>query len=435
MIKTGYSVKGGQWGDEGKAKIVDYFTWKLLKELEEKMSEGEYIAFLRYYGGGNAGHTTWRDGKKRVFHLLPAGAGVISPYIINLITRKVVVKPEGFFGEYDDIVKFNPDVKVFIDSCAMIVNPLHGFMDKLREHMREKKIGTTGQGIGPAYGSLAQREKFLAYHFCHEPEVFLKALKSYLKDVRKLAARTGLLKDVPSWNFLKKWHAKYSKRLKPFLANTRGIVQKAKAVLGEGAHGAMLDLHNGTYPFVTSSSCSRASMTDSVGCLDGLVEALAIKAYTTRVGGGPFPTELSDEDGDNLQSGGDEFGATTKRKRRCGWFDAAQVKDVLSRMEDRIKLFLTKLDVLTGFKEIKICTGYEGVDLSTDIRPIAVIMEKAVPIYETHPGWPEKITDCTEFDQFPENAQKYVKRIGELLGKSMSWISVGPDTMQTIEMD
>lgn len=408
-------IVGLQWGDEGKGKIVDLLA-----------SKYDYV--VRYQGGHNAGHTIVLDGKKIALHLIPSG--VLNPKAVNIIGNGVVVSPPHLIKEmepFDALVG-----RLFVSDRAHMILSYHAKIDAAKEKMRgANAIGTTGRGIGPCYTDKVARSGFMIMELLDE-EALSKKLEGYFADNAKLFEAYGV--EIPDADELKKELAEYKKALAPFIANTTQIVwgalKEGKNVLLEGAQGTLLDIDHGTYPYVTSSNTIAAGSCSGVGLSPkdiGKVIGIA-KAYSTRVGNGVFPTELHDEVGAKLREQGAEFGTTTGRPRRCGWFDAVAVK-YACRLNGVDAVSLMKLDVLDGFEKIKICTSYERNGEKIDYVPSS--MDGITPVYEEMDGW-ESLKGAKEFTDMPANAQKYVLRLEELIETKIEMVSISPERNDTI---
>jgi len=415
-------VFGSQWGDEGKGKIVD-----MLAERAD--------AIVRFQGGNNAGHTLVVDGEQCILHLIPSG--ILHPGKQCLIGNGVVLDPFVFCMELDKLAAKGVDVspsRLMISRKTHVIMPYHCRMDGAREEAKsaEGKIGTTGRGIGPCYEDKANRCGVRAGDF--ENPALLKekiaaalieknVLLKHLYGAEPMDAEAVFAELLP-----------VAERLVPYLGDVSSAIQKASgAVLFEGAQGTHLDIDHGTYPFVTSSNTVTANAASGSGCSPRDLEQITavVKAYTTRVGSGPFPTELTDADGDYLQSKGHEFGATTGRKRRCGWLDLVVLRES-ARLNGPTELAITKLDVLSGLKEIKLCTAYEYNGEKIDYPPqIQNGMAYVKPVYETLPGWDEDISSVRSWGELPDNAVNYLRRIEEISGVKIGIVSVGPDRAQT----
>ncbi len=408
-------IVGLQWGDEGKGKIVDLLA-----------SKYDYV--VRYQGGHNAGHTIVLDGKKIALHLIPSG--VLNPKAINIIGNGVVVSPPHLIKEMEP---FNGlEGRLFISDRAHMILPYHAKIDAAKEQMRgANAIGTTGRGIGPCYTDKVARSGFMVMELLDE-DTLCKKLEGYFADNAKLFEAYGV--EMPNMGELKKELVSYKNALSPFIANTTQIVwnalKDAKNILLEGAQGTLLDIDHGTYPYVTSSNTIAAGSCSGVGLSPkdiGKVIGIA-KAYSTRVGNGVFPTELYDEVGTKLREQGAEFGTTTGRARRCGWFDAVAVK-YACRLNGVDAVSLMKLDVLDGFDKIKICTAYEQNGQKIDYMPSS--MDGVIPVYEEMDGW-ESLGGAKEFADMPVNAQKYVLRLEELIETKIEMVSISPERNDTI---
>lgn len=408
-------IVGLQWGDEGKGKIVDLLA-----------SKYDYV--VRYQGGHNAGHTIVLDGKKIALHLIPSG--VLNPKAVNIIGNGVVVSPPHLIKEMEPFDKL--EGRLFVSDRAHMILSYHAKIDAAKEKMRgANAIGTTGRGIGPCYTDKVARSGFMIMELLDE-EALSKKLEGYFADNAKLFEAYGV--EIPDADELKKELAEYKKALAPFIANTTQIVwgalKEGKNVLLEGAQGTLLDIDHGTYPYVTSSNTIAAGSCSGVGLSPkdiGKVIGIA-KAYSTRVGNGVFPTELHDEVGAKLREQGAEFGTTTGRPRRCGWFDAVAVK-YACRLNGVDAVSLMKLDVLDGFEKIKICTSYEKNGEKIDYVPSS--MDGITPVYEEMDGW-ESLKGAKEFTDMPANAQKYVLRLEELIETKIEMVSISPERNDTI---
>jgi adenylosuccinate synthase len=414
-------VFGSQWGDEGKGKVVDM--------LAEKAD-----AIVRFQGGNNAGHTLVVDGEQCILHLIPSG--ILHPGKQCLIGNGVVLDPFVFCDELDKLAAKGVDVspsRMMISKKTHVIMPYHCLMDAARESSKSEdgKIGTTGRGIGPCYEDKMNRCGIRAGDFS-DPELLKDKIAKALEEKNVLFKHLYGAEPVDAQEIFDKVMP-VAERLKPYLGDVSSAIQAAGSVLFEGAQGTHLDIDHGTYPFVTSSNTVTANAASGSGCspreLDRIIAI--VKAYTTRVGSGPFPTELTDADGDYLQSHGHEFGATTGRKRRCGWLDLVVLKESV-RLNGPTELAITKLDVLSGLKEVKLCVGYEYKGETIAYPPQEQNgMAFVTPVYETLPGWDEDITGARSWDDLPGNAVKYLKRIEEISGVEIGIVSVGPDRVQT----
>lgn len=417
-------ILGTQWGDEGKGKIVDLLT--------EKAS-----TVVRFQGGHNAGHTLVINGEKTVLHLLPSG--ILRNNVRCIIGNGVVLSPEALLKEIDELTAKGGSVtdKLNISSACPLILPYHVALDQARELKKgNAKIGTTGRGIGPAYEDKVARrgirlgELMNAEHFARRLEEVLEyhnfALKSYY-EVDPIDYQQTLEQSLA-----------YGERIRPMVGDTIDILHTARKagenILFEGAQGSLLDIDHGTYPFVTSSNTTAGGTATGSGYgplyLDYVLGIT--KAYTTRVGAGPFPTELFDEVGHQLFSKGQERGATTGRNRRCGWFDAAALKMAI-RINSVSGICLTKLDVLDGLKTVKVCTGYKGIDGSSMACLTSFDQyDHLEPIYEELPGWSESTFGVKSLDELPANARAYIRYIEEKIEAPVDIISTGPDREETI---
>lgn len=423
------AVVGAQWGDEGKAKVIDYLT-----------ERSDMI--VRYQGGANAGHTVVTEGKEFIFHMVPSG--IMYPEKRCIVSNGVVFDAVQFLAEIEDLKEKGIDVKgrLFISDSAHLVLPYHKILDGAREASlkKGKKIGTTGRGIGPAYADKVNRGGIRIGELL-DWEAFTERASELFEQNR------ALIEDYYKADFplkldeMLKEYKKIRDELLPYITDTSELIHngldRGENVLFEGAQGTFLDIDHGTYPFVTSSNTVSGSVCTGSGVGPSVVEHVVgiVKTYTTRVGNGPFPTELDDADGEKLRADGHEFGATTGRPRRCGWFDAVLLRKAV-RLNGFTRLALTKLDVLSDFKEIKICTHYEIDGKRLESFPTSTVeLEKVTPIYETHKGWMEDISKCKNFDELPELAKKYVNRLIELCYNVPALIvSVGPDRTETMEV-
>lgn len=419
------TVIGAQWGDEGKGKIVDLLS-------------GEVDLVVRFQGGNNAGHTVIVDGEKYILHVIPSG--ILHPGKECVIGNGVVLDPQTFLEEVDALAAKGIDVspeRLKISPKAHLIMPYHRALDAAREgHSAEAKIGTTGRGIGPCYEDKKARLGIRAGDLA-EPGLVLRKVTEALREKNVLFAS---LYGVPTMD-PQEVHGKLiflAPRILPYLADASGVLSEAakqgRTALFEGAQGVMLDIDHGTYPYVTSSNtiADNASVGSGVPSCSIDTRVAIVKAYSTRVGAGPFPTELDGPLGIHLQQKGGEFGATTGRARRCGWLDAVVLRET-ARLCAPTTIALTKIDVLGGLDEIQICVAYkfQGQEvLYPPQTPNALARVK--PVYEILPGWKEDISSCSSWDELPENTRRYVERVEELMGVKAGFISVGPDRNQTI---
>jgi adenylosuccinate synthase len=417
-------IVGTQWGDEGKGKIVD-----LLSE------HADYV--VRFQGGNNAGHTMVVNGKEIISHLIPSG---IIQQKKCFIGNGVVVDPFVLLDEIDYLIANNIDVSpemLKVSNRAHIIMPYHQEIDKAREEKKGKnKIGTTGRGIGPCYEDKATRR---GIRFCDllDLDLFKERVITILEE-KNFYLEHYFKADPIDPNLVIDQFLQIRDRLLPYIADVSVAlyegIENNKTILFEGAQGTHLDIEHGTYPFVTSSSTVSGNAANGSGVGPGNLDEIIgiVKAYTTRVGAGPFPTELFDEIGDKIQKTGAEFGATTGRKRRCGWLDMVVLRNA-ARLNSLTGLAITKLDVLDDLDEIKICTGYEYQGKIIDNFPPEIkILEECKPVYESHPGWKQNTSKITEYKELPENAKKYLDRVIELSKVSIKIVSVGPGREATI---
>ncbi len=417
-------VFGSQWGDEGKGKIVD-------------MLAQDSAAIVRFQGGNNAGHTLVVGGEKCILHLIPSG--ILHPGKVCLIGNGVVLDPEVFLREIDTLAAKGIDVspaRLMISKKTHIIMSYHRALDVAREGLRSggAKIGTTGRGIGPCYEDKMHRCGIRAADLA-DPELLRSKIAVALEEKNVLFEK---LFGVPAMDAEQVYQdlLPIAQRIRPYLGDVSTAIQQAAAkgpVLFEGAQGTHLDIDHGTYPFVTSSTTVSGNAASGSGCSPRMLDRIIaiVKAYTTRVGGGPFPTELTDPTGDYLQEKGGEFGATTGRKRRCGWLDTVVLRES-ARLNGPTELAVTKLDVLSGLKELKICVAYDYRGQRIDYPPQEQNgMAHATPVYETLPGWDEDITAVASFADLPVNARRYLERMEALCGVPIGLISVGPDRKQT----
>jgi adenylosuccinate synthase len=417
-------IVGTQWGDEGKGKIVDLLTDRVR-------------AVARFQGGHNAGHTLVIAGKKTVLHLIPSG--ILRKDVMCFIGNGVVLSPAALFREMEELERNGVDVAPRLrvsDACPLIL-PYHSALDKAREQMSgARAIGTTGRGIGPAYEDKVARRGVRVADLL-EPDVFREKLAQVLEFHNFVLTQYYRAEPV-DFNETLDEALSYAQRLRPLIADVGELldayVRKGEPILFEGAQGTYLDIDHGTYPYVTSSStCSgNAALGTGVGPqVLGYILGIA-KAYTTRVGAGPFPTELEDEFGELLSKRGNEFGATTGRRRRCGWFDAVAVRRAV-QLNGVHGLCITKLDVLDGMESVRICTAYEYRNKRRTTPPSgAEAMAQCRPVYETFPGWKESTLGLKRKETLPANAQRYLARIEALTGARIDMISTGADRDETI---
>ncbi len=420
---SGIVVVGTQWGDEGKGKITDF----LAKDAS---------VIVRYQGGDNAGHTIQFDGTKYALHLIPSG--IFSSEKLSVIGNGVVVNPKALIKELNYLKDHGIDVSgLRISDRAHVILPYHIELDRLQEEAKgDDKIGTTIKGIGPAYTDKASRS---GIRICDllERDTFAAKLKenmTYKNDViTKIYGGEALNYD----EILEEYYA-YGQEIKEFVADTSVIINeyldRGENVLFEGAQGNLLDIDQGTYPFVTSSNPVSGGATVGTGVGPTQISKVVgvAKAYTSRVGEGAFPTELFDEVGDQIREVGREYGTTTGRPRRVGWFDSVVMRHS-KRISGLTDLSLNSIDVLSGLETVKICVAYEKADgTRIDYYPASLNqLAECTPVYEELPGWSEDITACKTLEELPDNARRYVERVGKLVGVNIATFSVGPDRNQT----
>ena len=416
-------IVGAQWGDEGKGKATDLLG-----------PRADYV--VKPNGGNNAGHTVVVNGQKFELKLLPAG--ILSENATPVIGNGVVVNPEALFSEIEGLQARGADTsKLKISANAHLVAPYHQTMDKVTERFLGKRaIGTTGRGIGPAYMDKVGRLGIRVQDILDE-SILRQKVEGALRQKNQLLVKVYNRRHVEADEIVD-YFMSYAERLKPMIVDTTQLLNKAldegKTLLMEGGQATFLDVDHGTYPFVTSSNptAGGACVGSGVGPTR-ISRVIGIqKAYTTRVGAGPFPTELFDKMGDFLRTTGGEFGVNTGRPRRCGWYDAVLARQAV-RINGFTDLFITKLDVLTGLEKVPVCVAYEVDGVCFDEIPMTQTdFHHAKPIYEYFDGWNESISDAKTLEELPENARKYVHKLEELSGCRISAIGVGPDRDQTI---
>ena len=416
-------VLGAQWGDEGKGKATDQLG-----------SRTDYV--IKFNGGNNAGHTVVIEGEKYALHLLPSG--ILSPGVIPVIGNGVVIDLEVLFHEIDALEARGIDTsKLLVSATAHIIAPYHRTLDKVTERfLGKRKIGTTGRGIGPAYADKINRVGIRVQDLFDE-NILRQKIEGSLDQKNHLLVKVYNRRAIEVEEVVEEL-LRFAERLRPHVADTSLILNQAldegKTLVFEAGQATMLDIDHGTYPFVTSSSATAGGAATGSGVgprrLDSLVGV--IKAYTTRVGEGPFPTELDDEWGDFLRNTGGEFGTTTGRPRRCGWYDAV-IARYSSRINGLTDIVLTKLDVLTGIESIPVAVAYEVDGVRHDEMPVSQSdYHHAKPIYEYFPGWEEDISHVRNFEDLPLNAQNYVLALEGMSGARISSIGVGPGREATI---
>ena len=414
---------GAQWGDEGKGKATDLL--------------GDTVDYVvRYQGGNNAGHTVVIGSEKYALHLLPSG--ILSPNVVPVIGNGVVIDPAVLLDEIRglDARGINTS-KLVISTNAHLITPYHRTIDKVSERFLGKsKIGTTGRGIGPAYADKISRIGIRVQDL-FDRSILEQKLEGALNDKNQVLTKVFNRKNMSVAEILEEYLA-YAEILRPYVADTSLLLDKAlkagKTVLLEGSQGTLLDVDHGTYPFVTSSNPTAGGACTGSGIGPKAITRVIgiVKAYTTRVGSGPFPTELLDDDGDKLRTIGHEYGTTTGRNRRCGWYDAPIARYAV-RINGLTDFFLTKLDVLTGWEKIPVCVAYDVDGTRHDELPASQTdFHHAKPIYEYLPGWKEDISKARTLSDLPKNAQDYVKYLEEISGAPISAIGVGPGRDETI---
>lgn len=417
-------IVGAQWGDEAKGKLVDALG-------------GQADVVVRYSGGNNAGHTVIVGDEEFRFHLIPAG--ILHPNVTAILGGGMVVCPKGLLEELDRTLASRPEIgELRVSAAAHVVFPYHRMLDRLEEEARgENKIGTTSRGIGPAYEDKVARFGIRMGEFVHRDR-FPRRLKEVLATKNELLVRLG--GERLEYEALLAEYEAYADRIRPFVGDTEVYLQEAvaadKRVLFEGAQGALLDLDSGTYPYVTSSHpvAGGACLGTGVGPRD-IHRVLGVaKAYTTRVGTGPFPTELNDDTGARIREIGREYGTTTGRGRRCGWLDLVVLRHSC-RLNSLSGIVLTRLDVLSGFAELKVAVGYRHRgEVVCHVPDNAWELDELEPIYETLPGWKEDLTGARSLDDLPKNAWDYMRFIEAFTGTPIAILSIGPARDQTIVM-
>ena len=414
---------GAQWGDEGKGKATDLLGDRV-----------DYV--VRYQGGNNAGHTVVIDDQKYALHLLPSG--ILSPNVVPVIGNGVVIDPAVLLTEIKGLNERGIDTsKLKISTNAHLITPYHRTIDKVSERfLGNSKIGTTGRGIGPAYADKINRIGIRVQDL-YDPSILRQKLESALRDKNQILTKIFNRKGIDLEEVLTEY-LEYGQILRPYICDTGLLLNQAlaagKIILLEGSQGTLLDVDHGTYPFVTSSNPTAGGACTGSGIGPTKITTVIgiVKAYTTRVGSGPFPTELLDEDGEKLRAIGGEVGVTTGRNRRCGWYDAPIARYAV-RVNGLTDFFLTKLDVLTGWERIPVCVAYEIDGRRVEELPASQSdFHHAKPIYEYLPGWSEDISGAKQLAELPANARAYVKYLEEISGAPMSAIGVGPGRTQTI---
>ncbi|MEP7304515.1 MAG: adenylosuccinate synthase [Acidobacteriota bacterium] len=414
------AVLGAQWGDEGKGKIVDLLT-----------PQFEIVA--RYQGGHNAGHTVYVAGKKFILRLIPSG--ILHPGVVCVIGNGVVVDPQALLAEVDELVASGVDVsdRIVVSDKAHLILPYHRDLDLLSEARRgERKIGTTSRGIGPAYEDKMARRGIRAGDLA-DPQSLERGIRENVNARNRLVGDTAM-----DWHAVLEQTLGYGERIRPWVRDVSLMLSEAmhqgRAILFEGAQGTLLDIDHGTYPYVTSSNASIGGVFTGLGVGPRTIGAVlgVAKAYTTRVGEGPLPTELTGETGNRLRESGQEYGAVTGRPRRCGWYDAVAMRYSV-RINGLDALALTKLDVLDGLDTVEICTSYRcGDQTLTDLPSDIWRLAQCEPVYESMPGWSEPTKGARRLADLPAAARRYVARLEEVSGVPAAIISTGSDRTDTI---
>ena len=426
LLQGNTCVVGLQWGDEGKGKIVDF------------LAESADVV-VRYCGGANAGHTVRLNGNKYSTHLLPVG--ILRPNILNLIGNGVVLDPDALFKEIDQFIGQGFPVSpanLRISYKTHVVMPWHKAEDAARESASEgNSIGTTRRGIGPCYADKMHRTTAIRVADLVHEETLQRRIGQICADRNKVFK---VLYDLPplDWKEIFETYRDFGRRLQPFVDDTSQRLidawKSGQRIVFEGAHAALLDIDHGTYPYVTSSSCSALGLYTGAGAPPNCVQNFVgiMKAYSTRVGGGPFPTEQDNNIGSYIRERGNEYGTTTRRPRRCGWFDAMAVKYSV-QLQGITHICLTLLDVLSGLEHLQICTGYKYKGSRLEgFRADMDTLADVEPIYETLPGWNGNITGCRRFEELPKEAQIYVKRLEILAGAPIKMVSIGAERSATL---
>src|SRR5215216_3438909 len=421
MVRTNIAVLGAQWGDEGKGKIVDMLT-------------PHFSTVARYQGGHNAGHTVYVDGQKFVLHLIPSG--ILHPGVTCIIGNGVVIDPQALFKEVDELARMGTmvDGRLLISEKAHIILPYHRELDVLSEARRgERKIGTTSRGIGPAYEDKIGRRGIRVCDLLGDREALAQEVRE------NVSARNRMIIDSTlDWEPVFEQIVLDGERMRPWVGDCslflHDLIKRGEPVMFEGAQATLLDIDHGTYPFVTSSNASVGGVCTGLGIPPRAIGGVlgVAKAYTTRVGEGPLPTELQGELAERLRESGQEYGASTGRPRRCGWYDAVVVR-YSARINGLDAIALTKLDVFDGLREVKLCTGYRGrngvvSEFPADLRVLAA----SEPVYDTLPGWSRPTKGVTMFERLPAEAQAYIRRLEEVSGVGCAIISTGSDRTETI---
>jgi adenylosuccinate synthase len=417
-------IVGGQWGDEGKAKVVDFLM-------------PDHDVVVRYQGGANAGHTVVNDAGRFAFHQIPSG--LLYPHVTGILGNGMVVDPFAFLDELQDLMRRGIDVsgRIRISSAAQVVMPFHRLLDNLYESdLKGAGIGSTGKGIGPAYADKHARSGLRMSAFLRDKEELFEAVKSRIEWGNRLLGLFGappLSAEKVAGDFVG-----IKELLSSFVVDTQELVNRldreGKRILLEGAQGTLLDIDHGTYPFVTSSSCTAGGAAIGSGLPPRRIGKVlgVFKSYITRVGNGPMPTEVTGSEGSKLRERGNEYGTTTGRPRRCGWLDLVAGRYSMS-LNGYDEIALTKLDVISGFPKVRVCTAYEmDGDRLTNFPQSFEVFGRCTPVYEEMPGWEDKELKGQTFEKLPRNARRFVERIEVELGASVSFISTGAAREETI---
>ena len=424
---SAFIVLGAQWGDEGKGKMTDYLA-----------EEADVV--VRFQGGNNAGHTVEVGDRQYKLHLIPSG--ILYDNKLNVIGNGVVVDPKALFEEIGYLEKEGVEVtpeKLIISDRAHLIMPYHRVLDVLKEKARGKNdIGTTGKGIGPCYTDKFERCGIRVCDLLHE-DVFEEKLRENIRMKNEYITKVLVGEALDVEEKLVQYK-QYAEKIRPFVKDTSvkvyDSIKEDKTVLFEGAQGMLLDIDHGTYPYVTSSNTTAGGVSNGIGVGPNMItNAVGItKAYTTRVGKGPFPTELENETGEWIRTKGHEYGVTTGRSRRCGWLDLVIVKSAV-RVSGLTSLAVTKIDTLAGLDKLKVCVGYKFNGEIIDYFPASLEdLAKCEPVYEEFDGWDDSVADARSYDEIPENAKKYLERISEFTGTRISIVSVGPKRDQTMRV-
>ena len=420
-------VLGAQWGDEGKAKIVDFLT-----------SDADVV--VRFQGGANAGHTIKVGDLEFVFHLIPAG--IVHPEKTCVIGNGVVIEPEALFAEIDELEEkgIGTEGRLFISERAHLVLPYHKQIEKASEEkIGDGAIGTTLRGIGPTYYDKINRSTGIRVLDVIDADILATKIRANLREKNEILAKVYGVEPMEEAPMIETYVA-YGERLRPYIIDTSvyldDAIDQGKGILFEGSQGTLLDIDHGSYPYVTSSNTTAGGACTGAGSGPTRIDEVVgvVKAYTTRVGNGPFPTELTGEMGERIRDIGHEYGATTGRPRRCGWLDTVIVR-MAKRINGLSSIAVTRLDILDQLEEIRICTHYLRNGERVDHFPADLnVLAECVPVYETLPGWQTDATKCRTYDSLPDKAKSYLTRISELSGVKITIVSVGPDREETISV-